>query len=227
MTSMDQHNISEESPVSPPQTEIVTPSVPLLTAPKKHVVRWVVLIVIVGILLALLYMFRGMFVAALIDGTPISRFAVVRELEHQSGAQVLDTLVNQALVEKKAAEEGIMVSDEDIEQALSDIRASLSAQNMTLEDALEAENVTLEQVQKTIRFQKLAERLLEDQIRISEEEIKTYMEQNKDFLPPAGSPEEQKTMVQDMLRQQKFSSVFSAWLSAAKAEANISYWKKY
>lgn len=207
--------------------EEIQTDAPLLPAPKRHLVRWAVIIVVVVVVLALLYVFRALFVAALIDGTPISRFAVVRELEKQSGAEVLDALVNQTLVEKRAAALGIMVSDEDVEQALSDIRASLSSQNMTLEDALKAENVTLQQVQKTIRMQKLAERLLEDQLVVSEEEIKAYIEQNKSFLSPTDSAEEQNKMVREMVRQQKFSSAFSSWLSAAKAEADISYWKKY
>ncbi len=210
-----------------PEETRVPSSVPLLSAPKRHLARWAVMLVVIIVIAALLYVFRGIFVAALIDGTPISRLAVIRELEHQSGAEVLDGLVNQALVEKKAEEKGIMVSDEKIEQALIDISANLSSQNMTLEDALKAENVTLDQVRKTIRFQKLVELLLEDRLAVSEEEIKTYMEQNKDFLPPNDSIDEQKKMAQDMLRQQKLSSAFSEWLIAAKAEANISYWKKY
>ncbi|OGZ43914.1 MAG: hypothetical protein A3J55_00585 [Candidatus Ryanbacteria bacterium RIFCSPHIGHO2_02_FULL_45_17b] len=224
---MDPIHILEETQVPPYAKEEVVPGVPLLPAPKRHLVRWAVALVVIIIVLALLYVFRSTFVVALIDGTPISRFAVVRELENQSGAQVLDALVNQTLVEKRATELGIVVSDEDIEGALSDIRASLSSQNMTLEDALKAENVTIEQVRKTIRMQKLAERLLEDQLVVSEEEIKAYTEQNKSFLSPTNSAEEQKKIVRDTLRQQKFSSAFSAWLSATKAEANISYWKTY
>src|SRR3989344_2110475 len=225
---MDPVHVPEETQVSSPSLykEETQSDAPLLPAPKRHLARWVVMFGVVIVIIALLYVFRGVFVAALIDGTPISRFAVVRELEHQSGAQALDALVNQTLVEKKAAELGITVSDEDIEQALADIRTNLSSQNMTLEDALKAENVTLEQVRKTIHFQKLAERLLEDQLAVSEAEIQAYMEENKDFLPATDSAEEQNKFVQDALRQQKFASVFSAWLSAAKAEANISYWKK-
>src|SRR3989338_3170662 len=203
---MDPIHISEE-------TQVPSSPIPLLSAPKRHLVRWIVMLVLVVIVFALLYVFRGMFVVALIDGTPISRLAVVRELERQSGAQALDALVNQTLVEKKAAEKGIIITGEEIEQALSDIRANLSAQNMTLEDALKAENVTLEQVHKTIRLQKLTERILEDQLIVSEEEISAYIEQKK--------------MVQDMLRQQRFASAFSAWLGATKTEVNISYWKEY
>ncbi|OGZ55515.1 MAG: hypothetical protein A3H64_02115 [Candidatus Ryanbacteria bacterium RIFCSPLOWO2_02_FULL_45_11c] len=217
---MDPIHISEE-------TQVPSSPIPLLPAPKRHLVRWIVMLVLVVIVFALLYVFRGMFVVAFIDGTPISRLAVVRELERQSGAQALDALVNQTLVEKKAAEKGIIITGEEIEQALSDIRVNLSAQNMTLEDALKAENVTLEQVHKTIRLQKLTERILEDQLIVSEEEISAYMEQNKDFLPPTDSAEEQKKMVQDMLRQQRFASAFSAWLGATKTEVNISYWKEY
>ncbi|TSC71920.1 MAG: parvulin-like peptidyl-prolyl isomerase [Parcubacteria group bacterium Gr01-1014_70] len=214
-----------------PQNEFPKPvsfaEVPLLPAPKRHFVRWLVIAVIGIIVLALVYYFRGMFVAALIDGSPISRLSVVRELENQSGAQVLDALINQHIVEQKAAEKGISISEEEIDQALNGIRENLASQNTTLEEALKAQNLTMEQVRSNIRLQKLAERLVEDKLTVSDEEVNAYLEQNKDFLPPADSLESQRTTVRDMLRQQKFASVFQEWLTAVKAEADISYWKEY
>lgn len=234
---MDQNYLSEETPVSStPQAEPVKPelsgvsrsgNVPMLPAPKRHLVRWIVIAVIVLVILGLLYMYRGTFVVALIDGKPISRLALVHELEHQSGAQMLDTIINQMLVEKKAAEAGIEIKDEEIDKAIEDIRTNLSSQQMTLEDALAQQKMTVDLLRKNIRLQKLAEKLVENQLSVTDEELATYMQQNKDFLPPADSPEAQKSAVQDMLRQQKFASVFQAWLNNAKTEANISYWKKY
>ena len=133
----------------------------------------------------------------------------------------------QTLVEKKAAEKKITVSEEEINTAIDEIRKNLETQGMTLEEALQKENITLGELHKTIRMQRLAERLVEDQLAVSDEDVKKYIEENRDYLPPAGSEEEKKNAVRSMLRQQKFASVFQAWLNAAKAEANISYWKEY
>lgn len=235
---MDQNSFSGEDPVSPTQKteeQVTTPSslisephTTLLPLPKRRVSPWMVVAVIVVITaLVLLYIFRGVFIAAMLDGQPISRLAVVRELEKQSGAQVLDALINQLLIEQKAAEAGIVVSDEDIEKALAAIQENLTSQNVTLEEALKAQNLTLAQLKESIKFQKLAEKLVEDRVSISEEDINAYMQENKDLLPDAGSEDEQRAIVRDMLRQQKFSSAFQEWLTMAKAESNVSYWKEY
>lgn len=204
-------------------------SQPALPAPSRRVVplRWIVLAVIVVVLAALVYVYRGVFVAALVNGMPISRYAVVRDLERQMGAQALDSLINRTLIEKKAVEAGIQVTPEDINQEIELIKSNLSTQGQTLEQALEAQRVSRESLEADIRFRKLAEKLVADRTVVSDDEVQKYMEENKQFLPPNTSGDEQKKNIRTMLQQQKFSTVFQEWLDAARKEADISYWKKY
>jgi parvulin-like peptidyl-prolyl isomerase len=204
------------------------PSVEQTTVSKKKLlVTWIVVGVVAVIVLVLLYYFRGVFIAATLNGQPISRLAVVQALERQLGAQVLDSLINQALIETKAEEADITISAEEIETELNTIREQLSSQGTTLEDALTTQGMTMNQLEDDIRTQKLARRLVEEKLRVTDEEVSTYMQENKDYLPPVETEDEQRDIIRNMLEQQKFSSVFQEWLDATRAEANISYWKEY
>ena len=190
-------------------------------------IKWIVLAVLIVAALVLLYFFRSVFIAATINGKVISRYSIVNELEKQSGAQVLDSLVVQTLIEQKAVEMGAVVTAEDIEKEIKIIEDNLSQQGTTLDDALKAQGVTRSAVERDIRFRKLAEKIVADKVSVTNEEIAKYIEENKQFMPPAKSDEAMKEQVRSMLMQQKFSTVFQEWLTAAKAEADISYWKEY
>src|SRR5688572_16109970 len=58
---------------------------------------------VLGLLLGLavlvsLYFLRGVFVAATVNGKPISRLALVKELEKQNGKETLNSLVTKELI---------------------------------------------------------------------------------------------------------------------------------
>src|SRR3990167_8103091 len=52
-------------------------------------------IIVVG---ALAYRYKGLLVAATVNGSPISRFSVIEELEKKSGKATLDALIIQKLI---------------------------------------------------------------------------------------------------------------------------------
>ncbi len=233
---MEQEPFRNEEREAPASLEDQTPrsQTPSFSAPpheeKKRSplkLKWILIAVLAIIIIALLYMFRGAFIAATVNGTPISRLAVVQEMERQVGAQVLDSLINQALIERKAAEADLDVTVEDIKKEIALIEENLSTQNTTLDDALAQQGMTRADLERDIRFRKLAEMLVEDRVAVSEEEVNIYLEQNKEFLPPEEDEAVLKEQARNMLRQQKFSTAFQEWLTAAKAEADISYWKEY
>src|SRR5437868_1905765 len=57
-----------------------------------------------------------------VDGKPILRFELIRELVGSSGSKALERLVHRILIEQSAAEQNIHVTDQDIElQYSSDV----------------------------------------------------------------------------------------------------------
>ncbi len=60
--------------------------------------------ILAGVIIAaaLLYYFRSAFVAATVNGQPISRLSLVRELEKQGGKQAMDSLITKTLIDQEA-----------------------------------------------------------------------------------------------------------------------------
>ena len=60
-----------------------------------------IIIAVIIILAALVYYYKGLFIAATINGSPITRLAVIKELEKASGKQALDSLITKKLINNK------------------------------------------------------------------------------------------------------------------------------
>ncbi|MDP2649265.1 MAG: hypothetical protein Q8P10_00315, partial [bacterium] len=62
--------------------------------------------IFIGLIVVILavgaFFLKGLFVAALVNGEPITRVAIISELEKQGGKQALSSLVNQVLILQEA-----------------------------------------------------------------------------------------------------------------------------
>ena len=65
---------------------------------KTKVAKVIFIVLCVGVVLGALYLGKAYFVAAVVDGKPITRIAVLGSLEKQDGKAVLDSLVEKELI---------------------------------------------------------------------------------------------------------------------------------
>src|SRR3989344_668284 len=82
---------------------------------KNKSTKYIVLAVFLLLLGSLLYLSKGLFIAAIVNGKPVSRMALIKNLEKTGGKQALDSLVTQELIKQEARKENITVGDEDIQ----------------------------------------------------------------------------------------------------------------
>ena len=173
------------------------------------------------------FVLRGAFIAATVNGRPISRFKVIRELEKRQGMTTLDGLITEELIKQEAKKAGIKIDKKEIESEIETIRESLTQQGQTLEQVLEFQGMTLKELEAQISIQKMIEQLLADKTAVTEAEIDQYIEQNSDSFPEGTDIEQIREVVRQQLSQQKLGSEFQAWFDAIKEEAKINYLKKY
>src|SRR3989344_7097708 len=116
-----------------PQTENFStlPSEPKKTKSRKFKV--IVVIIIILALAGIAYYFKDLFIAATVDRQPVSRFAVIGELEKQSGASVLGALIDQRLIDKEIKKHGVTVDNQLVATEISNIETQITAQGGTLE----------------------------------------------------------------------------------------------
>lgn len=187
------------------------------------------LILIASILAAISlgYLGKGLFVAALVNGMPISRLTVVKELEKQGGSQTLDNLVVKSLIFQEARKKGVEVSQGEIDSELSRLEQIVKEQGMSLDEALSLQNQSKSDLIEQIKIQKTVEKILADKIVVTDEEVKDYFEKNTDLYDKGAKLEDVSGDIKNQLAQTKLSSAYQSWITDLKANASINYFVNF
>jgi len=173
------------------------------------------------------FFLKGLFVAALVNGEPITRLAVISELEKQGGKQTLSSLVNQVLILQEAKKKNVQVTQAEADASLKQIEDSLKAQGQNLDTALAMQGMTRKDLSLQLKLRALVEKLLADKIKLTDKEIADYIEKNKDTFPAGMKEDEIKKSVTEQLKQQKLGSASQAWLAELNKNAKINYFVSY
>lgn len=183
------------------------------------------LLIIVLILTA--FFLRSLFVAALVNGQPIARFSVIKELEKQSGKQALSALVNQVLISQEVKKKNIQVSQKELDSEVKKIEDSLKQQGQNLDTALAAQGMTKQDLFMQMNLRISVEKLLADKIKVTDKEVADYIEKNKDTFPAEMKEAEIKKAVGDQLKQQKLAKESQGFLEGLQKSAKINYFVNY
>lgn len=214
-------NINDESGHSQPQdTSVKTESKTILTTKTAIIVTAII------ILAAVAYYYKSVFVAAMVDGSPISRLAVIRELEKEGGKKVLDTIITEKLIRDEATKKNISVSRDEIASTIKDIEGQLARQQRQLADVLTAEGMTMTDLEQRLTVQKLAEKLVDDKTQVSDAEIDQFIQQNKITIPQ-GQEASSREQIKNQITQQKLATESNALVDQLRTQAKIQYWKNY
>lgn len=179
------------------------------------------------ILFILAYFYKGMFIAATVNGSPISRIAVIKSLEKSSGKQALSTLVTKKVIADEVRRRGITVSEEEVDMGLKYIADQVAAQGGgTLEEALAIQGVSMAEFRANQRTQIEVEKLLGDKIAVTDAEVEQYITEKKINIP-----EDQlalaKSQIREQMKREKLNTEGQKLVDELKESANISYFVEY
>ena len=197
-----------------------------LRKPKPLVIA-IVIAAFLALILTALFFAKGLFIAATLNGSPISRLSVIKDLEKQGGKQTLEVIITQKLINTELAKQNISVTKEEVDQEIKKIEAQVTGQGGTLKDALAQQNMTEEKLREQITIQKKLEKVLADKVAVSDTEIDAYIKENKTTPPKDVKVEDFKKQIGDQLKQQKFQQVAQKWVSDLKTNAKINYYVNY
>jgi foldase protein PrsA len=186
---------------------------------KKTIITFVVIMIIV-----LLVVFRNQFVVATVNGQPISRFALVHELEKQSGKTTLDVLITKALINQEASKRNVKVTDQDLKDETKRIENSLKSQGQELNVLLESQGMSKAEFNEQIKIQILVKKLLADKIKVTDKEVNDYFEKNKESLPKDMDEKKLKGEIKNQLEQQKLSQESNTFVTDLRSKAKINYY---
>lgn len=213
--------------------EIIQKETPLRRTRKKKTLvsifskiskKYLIIVFLVIVLGGLAYYFKNLIIVASVNGQLISRFALIRELEQQSGEKTLDVLITKNLILQEAKKQKVTVSDEEVNQEIKKIEESFSQKGQNLDQVLTSQGMTRHDFTEQIKFQKIIEKLVGKDVAVTDQEVNDYLEKNKDYIIAKDTdPEQVKAGIRKNLEQQKMNEKIQEWLKELRENSKINY----
>lgn len=173
------------------------------------------------------YFYKGLIIAAMVNGQPIFRLSLIRELEKQSGQKALDSLITKVLILQEAQRQKVIVTDAEVNQSLKTLEDNVTKQGSNLDQLLAAQGMTRDGLKEQIKLQKIVEKIVGKDVSVTDKEVSDYIEKNKSLLPKDAKPEEVKENVKQQLQQQKISEKANTWIESLRTSAKINYFVQF
>ncbi|MFJ7471815.1 peptidylprolyl isomerase [Peribacillus frigoritolerans] len=158
---------------------------------------------------------------ASIDGKKINEDELYDALVAGYGADTLDLLITNKLVELEAEKAGIKIKDEEIQKEI-DVMVESYGDEKSLKEQLEASGSSMDALKKDIVVYLQTKKLVEPRITITDDEISTYFEDNKDTFAQAEQVEASHILVEDEKTAKKVAKELAAGGDFAKLAAEYS-----
>ena len=216
--------------IKPAAKKTTAQSAPVENAPvPRKTVSKVKVGILFGVLVIaiLLYIFRGLFIVAIVNGQIITRWSIDQQLEKQFGKKTLETVLTKKLIVQEMQKNNITVTDAEVNAEIKKIEDTLKKQQRTLTEALAEQGLSRADLMDQLKIQKMIEKYFDKDSQVSDKEIDTYIEQNKDSLPQTEDQNAIRDSVRTQLKQQKLSGKFQTWLASLQSKAKIQYFVNF
>lgn len=160
---------------------------------------------------------------AVVNGERISRREFYEDLEQRYGTTIASQMIDEVLVYQEAEEQGVSISNEAIDSEVEQLEQEYGGEDV-LNEELKSLGITREQLRRQIETTLLVEKLLKDEIEITDEEAQEFFDQYKSSLFPDNEDitfEEGREEVEDALTDQKIAQEVQPWLSEIRSDARI------
>ncbi|MFT9596386.1 peptidylprolyl isomerase [Mesobacillus sp.] len=152
--------------------------------------------VFLGIILIFATAFTKTETAASIDEEKITKEELNTKLTEMYGADMLDTLITNKVIEMEASKEKVKVTGNEIDEELTKLQESYGGEEAFASE-LEQKQVSMDRIRKDIEIYLLAEKMIQPSVDVTEEEMKTYFEENKDSFDQKEQVKASHILVED------------------------------
>lgn len=195
--------------------------IPVPSVTKKpmnpKVLKLALLAVIIGLLT---YKIGPWLVPAVASNRPITRFEIWSRLEKTYGAQALDDMINEKILDKAIADSGVKVDESKLDAQIKSLETQFESTG-GLDEALKQRGLTRKDLTKQIKTQLAVEELLADKIAPSEDEVKKQFDTGAATLYKDKKFDDVKGSITEELKQSKLRDAFLAWFADVKKNAKV------
>ena len=188
------------------------------------------LILVVFLLLIIAFFSKSLFFAALVNGKPISRLSIIKDLEKRGGKPTLDALISRELILQEASKKKLRVTKEELDKRTKEIEKSTEKQGQKLDQLLTMQGMTREDFGDQLYVQLILEKILIDKIKVTDKEIDDYLKklaEDPSVLEITPTPAPGRNEVRDQLRQDKLQKEAQTLVENLKKSAKIAYFVNY
>lgn len=164
------------------------------------------------------YFAKSYFIAAQVNGQIIWRLNVDQRLESRYGAQTLENMIIYTLLNQEAQKKHIAISQSEIDTEVKNEEKGLPLSGQTVERFLASQGETMDQFVHEATQNVLLQKLYENQMSVSDQEISHYLAKNKNRIP--NWPE---NILKDSARQELRYAKIQNILQKLKDNSNILY----
>ena len=190
---------------------------------RNNRIFYVKIIGVLAVVAIIAFLLKSVLMAVIVDNRPIWRLTLVKELEKQAGKQVLEGLIANAIILGEADKKKIVILAKDIDAEVLKIESSLVSQGQTLDQVLELQGMTKDDLKNQLKLKLIVDKLAGDNISVTDKEVDSYIAENKYTIPDDSKKAEAKEAVKAQLRQQKINEKAQKIFADLKAKAKIIY----
>lgn len=176
------------------------------------------LLVVAGLLILAVYN-KSLFIAATVNGSPITNLELQLKLNAQFREQTLNQLVNEKIIMSEAAKNNALPTQSEIDTKIGDLEKSVGGKE-TLDSLLKQQGQTRLGLKDQVLIQLAISKLYDKEASVSAVEISKFIESNKEQLRASDSAGMTKEAT-DAIKQQKLSQIFSQKFQELRQKANI------
>lgn len=179
----------------------------------------VVLVIAVGVLLTLVFWKKEWFVAATVNGSPITTLELMSRMSRDYKTQALDQVISEKIILAEAKNKGIQVNKQEIDKKLSEIEQKFGGQE-SFSKLLAQQGQTRDGFKEQVLLQLIVEKLYSNEATVSAEEVDSFIKESASSLQATDSAK-QKEEAENVLKQQKLSQIFSQKFQELKQQAQV------
>jgi foldase protein PrsA len=144
---------------------------------KKIVLVIAVLILAIGVSLS--FALPKDKAVAKVDGEAINKDELYDVMVEQYGAATVEQLIADKIVASEAKKEKVTITDKELNEEVDKLKESYGGEEV-FNQMLESNNTTVDTLKDDLKNYLTIRKLLEPQIKITDEELQTYFDENKD-----------------------------------------------
>ncbi|HWJ78199.1 MAG TPA: peptidylprolyl isomerase [Niallia sp.] len=162
----------------------------------KKVLIPILAVILIALIVGAVYLTQRSEAVATIDDEKITQEDLNDELNKQYGSTVLSAMITNKVVDLEADKAKVKVTDKDVKEELEKVYAQYGGED-TFNSLLAQNGLTLDTYKENIVQNLKVTKILEPSIEITDDEIKTYFDDNKESLNTAEQVQASHILVED------------------------------